>query len=425
MDWTRGQTIGHGSSATVSLATPHNSDDIFAVKSSELSKSKFLQREQKILSSLNSPRIVSYEGCDITMESNMVMYNIIMEYISGGTLTDAIRNHGGCLKESVIGYYTRQIAQGLEYLHSQGLVHCDIKGRNILISEDGAKIADFGCAKWVDKVEEVPIAGTPMFMSPEVVRGEEQGIACDIWALGCTIIEMATGGAPWPNVADPVSVLYQIGYSGELPEFPRFLSEQAKDFLDKCLRRSPKERWTASQLLKHPFLEELDSSAKPIQEPNSSSPTCILDQGFWNSLDESESVSNLIGTTREGNLLGDDRIRRLSLFSGVPSWTWDDHWTTIRGNNCEESNITIDDVEGEADVICGSETASISNGMEELESTVGVEGFNFLDNNVNSSGGNLLGLCNCRSSLAALSNLHFERDRDKLLLNSISSLLSS
>ncbi|KAK7846844.1 mitogen-activated protein kinase kinase kinase 18 [Quercus suber] len=404
MDWTRGQSVGHGSSATVSLATSDNSGDIFAVKSSELSKSKFLQREQKILSSLNSPRIVSYKGCDITTESNMVMYNIIMEYISGGTLTDAIRNHGGCLKESVIGYYTRQVAQGLEYLHSQGLVHCDIKGRNILISEDGAKIADFGCAKWVDKVEE--------------------GFACDIWALGCTIIEMATGGAPWPNVADPVSVLYQIGYSGELPEFPRFLSEQAKDFLGKCLRRSPKERWTASQLLKHPFLEELDSSAKPIQESNSSSPTCILDQGFWNSLDESESVSNLIGTTREGNLLGDDRIRRLSLFSGVPSWTWDDHWTTIRGNNCEESNIIMDDVEGEADVICGSETASISNGMEELESTVGFEGFNFLDDNVNSSG-NLLGLCNCRISLSAFSSLHFERDRDKLLLTSISSLLSS
>ncbi|GMY09855.1 mitogen-activated protein kinase kinase kinase 18-like [Fagus crenata] len=427
MYWTRGQTIGQGSSATVSLATSHSSGDIFAVKSAELSQSEFLQREQKILSFLNSPHIVSHKGCDYTMENNMVMYNLFMEYVPGGTITDTIRNHGGRLKESVIVYYARQIVQGLEYLHSHGLVHCDIKGRNILISEEiGAKIADFGCAKWVNKVEEdklVPIAGTPMFMAPEVVRGEEQGFPCDIWALGCTIIEMATGGAPWPNMGDPVTVMYKIAYSGELPEFPSFLSEQAKDFLDKCLRRSPKERWTASQLLKHPFLEELDSSVKPIQESNSSSPTSILDQSFWNSLEESESLSNLIGMTREGNL-DDDRIKRLSLFSGVPSWTFDDHWITIRENNCDQSIIIMDDVEGGGDVIRGSATASSSNGMEELESTVGVEGFNFSDNNVNGSSENLLGLCKCRSSIA-LSNPHFERDKDKLFLPSILSILSS
>jgi len=428
MDWTRGQTIGHGSSATVSLATSHQSGGVFAVKSAELSQSEFLQREQHILSSLSSPHVVSYKGCDITMENNNMLYNLFMEYVPGGTLTDAIRNSGGQIEELVIRYYTRQIVQGLEYLHSHGLVHCDIKGRNILISENGAKIADFGCAKWVDKAKEAdtaaPIGGTPMFMAPEAARGEDQGFPCDIWALGCTIIEMATGGAPWPNVADPVTALYHIACSGELPEFPSCLPEQAKDFLDKCLRRSPEERWTASQLLKHPFLVEFNSGAKPIQESNSSSPTSILDQGFWNSLEVSESRSNLVGTREENP--ADDRIGRLSSLSGVPSWTWNENWFTVRGNIGEESNIIMDDLESEADIVCGSAIDSIVSGVEELESTIGGEGWlSFSGNNVNSSSENLRGFCKCRKSRVASSNFSFERDKDKLFLPSISSFLSS
>ncbi|XP_041006810.1 mitogen-activated protein kinase kinase kinase 18-like [Juglans microcarpa x Juglans regia] len=429
MDWTRGQAIGHGSSATVSLATSHLYGSVFAVKSAELSQSEFLQREQQILSSLSvTPHMVNYKGYDVTMENNMLMYNLFMEYVPGGTLTDVIRTCGGRLEESVIGCYTQQIVQGLEYLHSQGFVHCDIKGRNILISEEnGAKIADFGCARWVDdkvgKDREMPkIGGTPMFMAPEVVHGEEQGFPCDIWALGCTVIEMATGGAPWPNVSDPISALFQIAYSGELPEFPSFLSEQANDFLDKCLRRSPKERWTASQLLKHPFLVEFNSSAKIIQESSySNSPTTILDQGFWNSLEDSELN---LGSLIEENP-GAERIRRLSLLSEAPDWTWDEKWITIRGNNGEEINMIMDVAEAEADgIMCcsGSATASISKAMVELKSTVGSEGLIcFSDSNLNSSSGNLISFFQCGKRSVALSHFGFERDKDKLFLPSIPS----
>lgn len=82
------------------------------------------------------------------MEDNKLMYNLMMEYDPAGTLYDAIRSQCIRLQESMIGQYTHQILQGLEYLHSSGIVHCDIKGQNILITESGAKIADFGCAKW-------------------------------------------------------------------------------------------------------------------------------------------------------------------------------------------------------------------------------------------------------------------------------------
>ncbi|KAJ7948140.1 putative Mitogen-activated protein kinase kinase kinase [Quillaja saponaria] len=403
MDWSRRHTIGHGSSATVSLATYCQSGDIFAVKSAELSQSDFLQREQRILSSLSSPYIVSYRGCDITEENHKLMYNLLMEYISHGTLMEATRRHG-MLSESMIAYYTGQILKGLEYLHSNGLVHCDIKGSNILVGEEGVKIADFGCAKRVfdDHVETKvgPIGGTPMFMAPEVARGEEQGYPTDIWALGCTIIEMATGVAPWPNVADPVSVLYRIAYSRELPEIPSILSDQAKDFLRNCLRRNPKERWTASQLLKHPFLEEFNCNGKKIQQSNSSSPTSILDQGFWNSVYESESFCNLSHSSSENSPVY--RIRRLAVNSEEPSWTWDEHWITTRGNKVE--------VQSEIDMICGSVTASTSYGEEGMveNSVSGRIGDHFLEG------------YRYRDISVVISNLNSERHIDKMLVPSIS-----
>ncbi|KAI9073366.1 hypothetical protein K1719_044707 [Acacia pycnantha] len=348
MTWSRGSILGHGSSATVSLAaSPQCGEAFFAVKSSELSCSGLLQREQRILSSLSSPYIVSYKGCDITRENNKVLYNLFMEYMPLGTLSRATRRQGGRLDEPMIAYYIWQVLQGLEYLHSNELVHCDIKGANILIGEYGAKIADFGCAKRVAAA--APISGTPLFMAPEVARGEEQGYPCDIWALGCTVIEVASGLSPWPNAGDPVSILYRIAYSGEEPEIPGFLSEEAKDFLGKCLRRNPKERWTASQLLKHPFLGELNSDSKQIHESNSSSPTSILEQGFWSSMEESESVSNLVHSHTNFENSPAVRIRQLAVSSGKPNWIEDENWITTIGN--------------EGSVI----EASTSNNLEESE----------------------------------------------------------
>ncbi|PRQ52749.1 putative mitogen-activated protein kinase kinase kinase STE-STE11 family [Rosa chinensis] len=418
MDWTRGHTVGRGSSAAVSIATSSGSGSkVFAVKSAELSQSDFLQREQKILSSLSSPHVVSYLGHDITRENNKLMYNIFMEYVAGGTIIDAIRNRGGQFEESAIGFYTRQIAKGLEYLHSVGLVHCDIKGRNVLVGEEGPKIADFGCARWADPAAEaVPIGGTPMFMSPEVARGEEQGFPCDVWALGCTVIEMATGGSvPWPNAADPVTLLYRIAYSGESPEIPSFLSNQARDFLAKCFMRDPKERWTVTQLLKHPFLEEMmiinsASSTKQVQESTTSSfsPTSILDQGIWNSLQESETLGNLVDHPSVENSYPDDRIRLLSLFSGMLRWSSDeDYWITVRGNDCGESNPIVNDGEAQVDVIDSKISCRDIN-----LNNIGACKSRKISSSINSNSSST-------SSVVALSNLILERHKGNLLFPSI------
>ncbi|KAJ4976106.1 hypothetical protein NE237_001212 [Protea cynaroides] len=96
-------------------------DEIFAVKSAEISRSEFLRREQRIHSLINSPRIVGYFGCDVTNENGQLLYNlfIFIEYISGGTITDAIRHQSGRLHESEIRSHARSILQALDYLHSR------------------------------------------------------------------------------------------------------------------------------------------------------------------------------------------------------------------------------------------------------------------------------------------------------------------
>ncbi|XP_042519272.1 mitogen-activated protein kinase kinase kinase 18-like [Macadamia integrifolia] len=358
MAWIRGRTLGRGSSATVSLAMYRQSGDVFAVKSVELSRSEFLQREQRILSLLKCPCIVGYLGFDITNENGQLIYNFFMEYCSGGTLTDAIRHQGGRLDESAIQYHTLAILQGLDYLHSRGLVHCDIKGRNVLVGQNGTKIADLGCARWVgEQPPAMPIAGTPVFMAPEVARGEEQSFAADIWALGCTVIEMATGRPPWPDVVDPVSALHRIAFSPDMPDFPSFLSEEAKDFLGKCLRRDPNKRWTVQELLKHPFLEEGCGGQLNLKRIQSStfatSPMSILDQFFWDSFEQSERETEADTPVHMPNQLGSagyysysllERIRRLigdipsssSPTPRLPNWTWDEDWVTVRRNNHAE-----------------------------------------------------------------------------------------
>ena len=309
----------------------------------------FLQKEQHFLSQLCCPNIVKYIGYDISYENNKPMYNLCMEYVPGGTLKEEIQRQGGCLVEPMIRSYTKQVLQGLEYLHMNGLAHCDIKSQNILIGNDGAKIADLGCAKLVGRVAAMSaISGTPVFMSPEVARGEEQGFPADIWALGCTIIEMATGSTPWPEMNEPVSGLYRIGFSVEVPEIPRWLSKKGKDFLSKCLRRDPSERWTAKELLEHSFVVELDSLSMEVKDFTMSSPISVLEQGLWDSMEvlESEYPRNL---THEAILSNSpaERIKRLiggtmSSISCEPNWTWDEDWITVRNNGIEEDEKLVE-----------------------------------------------------------------------------------
>ncbi|KAM7279961.1 hypothetical protein ACFE04_007095 [Oxalis oulophora] len=380
MEWTRGVIIGRGSTATVSLATTTVSGELFAVKSTEF---PHLQTEQTFLSKLNSPYIVKYLGFDITHENGKPLYNLHMEYVPGGTLHDAIHGRGGRLSEVMIGSYTKQILLGLSYLHKNGIAHCDIKSHNILLGEEAVKISDLGCAKLVGTTMSA-FAGTPAFMSPEVARSEEQGFEADIWSVGCTIIEMATGSTPWPELNDPVSALYRIGFSSEGPKIPAWLSVKAKDFLNKCLMQCPRERWNVEQLLDHPFLVDVEVEL-------GCSPCSVLNQTIWD--DSMESCSS---SSHKGLSLNSP-VERIECLIGEgnfdeTSWSWGEDWITVRVSDQSE-DILVHDEPSNFDSIVYYE--------EEIDNSMFVDDFLlFLEESI------------------ALTNLNFEVDDSCILISS-------
>ncbi|KAK2967585.1 hypothetical protein RJ640_030456 [Escallonia rubra] len=156
MEWVRGDRVGHGSFGTVNLAVPRSQNPEFpplmAVKSCSVSHSASLMNEKLILDELRncSPQIIQCFGDDFSLENGEKLYNILLEFASGGALADKLKS--SCDRrflESDVRRYTKSILKGLLSIHQGGYVHCDIKLQNILLfnQNDGVKIADFGLAK--------------------------------------------------------------------------------------------------------------------------------------------------------------------------------------------------------------------------------------------------------------------------------------
>ncbi|KAL8115241.1 hypothetical protein AgCh_021904 [Apium graveolens] len=321
--WLRGSCIGQGSFGTVNLAVAQSDGRIFAVKSVENNSANSqliaLENEIRILKSVSSPYVVSYLGDDVSKENFRTYRNLHVEYMPGGTVADLAD-----VDEGIVSSVAKCVVSALKYVHSLGIVHCDVKGRNVLVgsSKGVAKLADFGSA--VEFKEWKLPRGSPLWMAPEVIRGEYQGPESDVWSLGCTVIEMVTGKPAWEDRG--FGTVFRIGYSDELPQIPTQLSPLGKDFLDKCLRRNRKERWSCDQLLQHPFL--LSSCSPDV------SPRCTLDWLNSNFDDQDRLLfnfecdnSNLSSETWD--FLGKDRIRRLASKSGA-IWEESDDWVSVR-----------------------------------------------------------------------------------------------
>ncbi|XP_058760994.1 mitogen-activated protein kinase kinase kinase 20-like [Vicia villosa] len=291
MNWVRGDFLGSGSFATVNLAKhikpSVNIPSLTAVKSCEFSHSLSLQKEKNILERLRScPHIIHCFGHDLTIENGEEYYNIFLEYANCGTLNDQLKNYDGKLPEKLVRRYTRSVVKGLKYIHENGFVHCDLKPPNILVFDnDNVKISDFGLAKemGVEEDKKMKCKGTPMFMSPEAVMDNVYESPVDIWALGCTVLEILTGEPAWDISynTDPLKLLVHIGVSKEVPLIPEKISEEAKDFLEKCLVRDPLKRWSAEMLLKHPFISD-DETVSSVKESTFSSTSPVTHFGFSN-----------------------------------------------------------------------------------------------------------------------------------------------
>jgi len=234
----------------------------FAVKQVTLEDSnpeamQEIQNEIMLMKELRHRNIVRLLGT----ERNGPTLSILMEYVPGKSL-DSILSRYGSLHEDIIRGYTKQILLALEYCHNKHVVHRDIKGKNILVDLTGSlKLADFGSAKAFQSNKERVAPGhtynyTPLWTAPEVLLGDYNN-KVDIWSLGCVIIEMASAKPPWAeqNFENPFRALYHIGSSGAIPKLPDTLSESALEFLHLCLQRDPDKRLSATELLKHKWLE--------------------------------------------------------------------------------------------------------------------------------------------------------------------------
>ncbi|XP_059596923.1 mitogen-activated protein kinase kinase kinase 1-like [Vitis vinifera] len=240
-----------------------------------------LEQEISLLSQLEHENIVRYYG---TNKDDSKLY-IFLELVTKGSLLSLYQKYH--LQESQASVYTKQILNGLKYLHEQNVVHRDIKCANILVDVHGSvKIADFGLAKATKLNDVKSCRGTPFWMAPELShpphqplealppdwalrstnevvnwKNEGYGLATDIWSLGCTVLEMLTRRPPYSHL-EGGQVISKI-YRSEPPDVPDSFSSDARDFILKCLQVNPSDRPTAGELLDHPFVKRPSGPQSP------------------------------------------------------------------------------------------------------------------------------------------------------------------
>jgi mitogen-activated protein kinase kinase kinase len=266
-NWKKGALIGAGAYGKVYECLNLETGELHAVKQIELSGSPeqiykevyYLKKEILTLKNLYHKNIVQYICTEINAECNGV--NILMEYVSGGSLRHLL-NKLGKFEEPMAVLYIEQVLRGLSYLHEQGIVHRDIKSANILVSQDGViKLSDFGASKkikseFVEDENEIckSLKGSPYWMAPEVAARIGHSYAADIWSVGCVMIEMLTGASPWSTVSRSVKEILKLIISGQTPPIPSEISKDCKSFISACLQENQKDRPTAQELLSFPLL---------------------------------------------------------------------------------------------------------------------------------------------------------------------------
>eukprot|EP00756_Hemistasia_phaeocysticola_P000127 Hpha_TRINITY_DN10092_c0_g1::TRINITY_DN10092_c0_g1_i1::g.84117::m.84117 len=296
--WERKKKLGTGSFGDVYEAVNLMTGGRMAVKVMRLDTENEKQaleilNEVKVMSALQHPNIIHYFHTERSVEADGDEHLLIfMEFAAGGTLKDKVPKTG--MKPEVAANYTQDILTGLHYLHSNNIIHRDIKTANILLgfNSKGAevcKLTDFGTATEVlpsaEDGEKLArsLKGTPIFMAPEVMNEIPYDWHADIWSIACLVMELASGKPPFQHVSEnPWGVVRYVASlkpnadesfcddGGGVNIGPYQYHTHTQSFLKMCLQVNPTVRPSCELLLQHPFVTELNQS--------SSNPKALLNE---------------------------------------------------------------------------------------------------------------------------------------------------
>jgi len=178
---------------------------------------------------------------------------IITEFLEGGTLSEAVKVHQ--FSERHIAYVCREILKALKYLHSIHFVHRDLKSGNVMMSIEGhIKLIDFGLCADISEGYRTQMLGSPFWMPPEMIHRQPHGEPADIWSFAVCVLEMYLKEPP--NSFSRLKAMFTVAAEGIKSFIPPKASDDAKEFLNKCLEQAPEERSTAAELLEYSFVNQ-------------------------------------------------------------------------------------------------------------------------------------------------------------------------
>ncbi|KAH9488648.1 hypothetical protein Btru_064883, partial [Bulinus truncatus] len=258
--WQKGELLGRGSFGKVFLLIDlsDRASKSYVVKELlipmiESSRDKLLKElksETEILLYLqHHDRIVPYYGHQITQS----VADLFFGYMPLGSVSRYYSEHGP-LSEHKCMLYTKQILEGLKYLHDRHIVHGDIKGANILLQNDShLRLADFGLSKFLDAAckTNVDWAGTLRWMAPEIINPAlSDGIKyeADIWSVGCTMVEMLTSDVPYKEIENDTLLIFHIN-SGNPPKLPKQTARNFSKFFKSFFQLDPSDRKSVDKIL--------------------------------------------------------------------------------------------------------------------------------------------------------------------------------
>lgn len=248
--------LGDGSFSQVYQVLRRSDSQIYALKKVKLGMLKSKEKENainevRILASITHPNIVPYKEAFYDEGSNSLC--IIMEYVSGGTLShliDMLKKSGSKLDESVLWSYMSQMLKGLKALHDLNILHRDLKSANIFLTKDQRtlKIADMNVSKVAKSGFLYTQTGTPYYASPEIWRDDPYNAKSDIWSLGCVFYELCALKPPF--ISNDMRDLFHKIQKATFPRIPAHYSDQLQDVVQKCLAKNPMKRPSCEGLLR-------------------------------------------------------------------------------------------------------------------------------------------------------------------------------